>query len=132
MQQKRQPYRDFYSIEFMQDYLVQTASPENFTAIGRGALEICATLGWNNGFPVMDYSDITINPAHLAYADKLLESLDDQCVLFEASAYQTHEESGLPGFEHFLANHIQTETMFPPSEVSDLSFYYFVPVSYVS
>lgn len=132
MQQKRQPYRDYYSIEFMQDWLTETASPENFTAIGRGSLEICASLGWENGFPVMDYSDITINPAHLAYADSLLESLDDQCVLFEASAYQTHEESGLPGLDHFLENHIQTETMFPPSEVSDLSFYYFVPVSYVS
>lgn len=127
MQYQRLPYRDDYSIEFMKDYLVQTASPENFTAIGHGALETCAALGWDNGFPVMDYSDIIVDPAHLAYADGLLESLDDQCVLFEAYAYREHEESGLPGFEHFLENHIQTETMIPPSEVSGLTFYYFVP-----
>lgn len=129
MQEKRQPYRDLYSLEYMREYCEQTASPEEFTAVGRGALEICASRGWDNVLPVMDYSDITISPKHLAYADSLLAALDDQCVLFEVSAFETHEESGLPGFRHFMQHHTQTETVVPPSEVSDLLFYYFVPAA---
>lgn len=126
-QEKRLPYRDLYSLEYMKVFFAQMTSPEDCTAIGRGALEICAALGWDNGLPVMDYSDITIDPAHLAYADNLLASLDGKCVLFEASAFALHETGGMPGFEHFLEHHIQAETIIPPSEVSDLSFYYFVP-----
>lgn len=126
-QEKRQPFRDEYSMECLRAFLSETAPRERFTAVGRGALEICASMGWDNGLPAMDYSDITIAPEHLAYADELLAGLDGQDVLFEESALQAHADAGLPGYRHFLECHVLAEEVPIPGEVSDLKLFYFVP-----
>jgi hypothetical protein len=77
----------------------------------------------------MDYSDITIDPACLVYADTLLGELGDKAVLIEKDAFELHQKANLPGFQAFLETHVLTETVQAPSECDGLTFYCYFPVN---
>lgn len=126
-QDRRQPLHDEYSMTDMSKYIDDNFSLDT-VALGRGALELFAAKGLDTGLHVMDYSDITISPAQFAYADSLLGALDGKCLLTTDEVMQLHMDAQLGGYDAFMQTHVLDQKIVPSPEVSDLIFYYYVPI----
>lgn len=133
-QDRRLPLKDTYSIECLTAYAVETAEnvkqlyQTDIVAMGRGAQAVYASLGWQTGAYVMDYSDITISPWQLQYADDFLGTLDGRCLLIDEDAMAIHAEANLQGYQRFMRTHTLAENETPPSEVTGLKLALYVPL----
>ena len=126
-----QRFRDEYSMMRMSDVILE-GLPKDFetAAMGRGAVEIYASLGLDTIVHVMDYSDITIDPDDFVYADNQLAQLEGKGLLICSDNMDLHREANLEGYRSFMETHTFAGTITPPSEVEELVFEYYVPVGY--
>lgn len=126
-----QRFRDEYSMMRMSDVILE-GLPKDFetAAMGRGAVEIYASLGLDTIVHVMDYSDITIDPDDFAYADEQLAQLEGKGLLICSDNMDLHREANLEGYRSFMETHTFAGTITPPSEVEELVFEYYVPAGY--
>lgn len=126
-----QRFRDEYSMMRMSDVILE-GLPKDFetAAMGRGAVEIFASLGLDTIVHVMDYSDITIDPDDFVYADDQLAQLEGKGP-DDLLRQHGHAPRGEPrGYRSFMETHTFAGTITPPSEVEELVFEYYVPVGY--
>lgn len=124
-------FRDEYSMNRMSDVVLEGLPKDLETAaMGRGAVEIFASLGLDTIVHVMDYSDITIDPDDFVYADDQLAQLEGKALMICSDNMDMHREANLEGYRSFMETHTFAGTITPPSEVEELVFEYYVPVGY--
>lgn len=130
-QDKNLRFRDEYSMQCMSNVVLNELPQDLETvAMGRGAVEIYASLGLDTGVHVMDYSDITIDPDDFVYADNQLAQLEGKALLICSDNMDLHREADLEGYRSFMETHTLAGTIVPPSEVEELVFEYYVPAGY--
>ena len=124
-------FRDEYSMNRMSDVVLEGLPKDLETAaMGRGAVEIFASLGLDTIVHVMDYSDITIDPDDFVYADDQLAQLEGKALMICSDNMDMHREANLEGYRSFMETHTFAGTITPPSEVEELVFEYYVPAGY--
>lgn len=124
-------FKDEYSMRCLSEAVLNQLPQDIETAaMGRGAQELYAASGLDTGVYVMDHSDITIDPNHLAHADECLAGLEGKALLICADIMKLHEESGLDGYRVFMETHDLAGPIVPPSGVGDTIFLYYVPSGY--